>query len=76
MVRARYEVPPSVDAVTLTRLREAAREFGIDVDRAAAGTQVPQLVFFDESVDDRARGLLADEFERLRRAVECRGSAA
>ncbi len=75
-MRARYEVPSSIDALSLARLREAAREFGIDVDRAAAGTQAPRLVFFDESVDDRARALLSDELERLRRAVERQVRAA
>jgi hypothetical protein len=70
-MRARYEVGGDVDAITIARLREAARSVEIDVCRALPGVG-SRLVFLDEALDDRQRALLADAFERLRRAVERR----
>jgi hypothetical protein len=67
-MRARYEAGDEVDAMTLLRLRDAARTVEIDVARAQAGTR-SRLVFFDDALDDRQRLLLADAFERLRRAI-------
>lgn len=62
-MRAEFQLPDSVDLVTFVRLSAAAAEIGVAVtrgDRAA-------LRFVDDTLDDRQRLLLADEFERLRR---------
>ena len=68
-MRARYEVAGEVDPVTLLRLRDAARTVDVDVVRAPAGVS-SRLVILDDALDDRQRALLADAFERLRRAIE------
>jgi hypothetical protein len=75
-MRARYEVPAGeLDAVSFARLREAARTVEIEVLQVP-GIGRPQLVILDDRLDDRTRLLLADEFERLRRAVERQARAA
>ena len=68
-MRARYEVGGEVDAVTLLRLRDAARTVDVDVVRAPAGSG-SRLLILDDALDDRRRAQLADAFERLRRAIE------
>jgi hypothetical protein len=68
-MRARYEIAGDIDPVTIARLRDAARSVEIDVVRAPAGVS-SRLVFLDDGLDDRQRALLADAFERLRRAIE------
>jgi hypothetical protein len=74
-MRARYEVPTDgLDSVTLARLREAAQTVEIEVLQVP-GIGRPQLIILDDRLDDRARALLSDEFERLRCAIE-RGTGA
>ncbi len=62
-MRAEFQLPNDVDLVTFVRLSAAAAEIGVAVTR---GDRVG-LRFVDETLDDRGRLLLADEFERLRR---------
>jgi hypothetical protein len=62
-MRAEFEIGDDVDLVTFVRLSAAAAELGVVVSRGdRAG-----LHFIDDTLDDRQRHLLADEFERLRR---------
>lgn len=62
-MRAEFEIGDDVDLVTFVRLSAAAAEIGVAVTRGdRAG-----LRFVDDTLDDRGRLLLADEFERLQR---------
>lgn len=64
-MRAKFQLPNDVDLVTFVRLSAAAAELDVAVTRGdRAG-----LHFVDETLDDRGRLLLADEFERLRLRV-------
>lgn len=62
-MRAEIQLPDDVDLVTFVRFSAAAAEIGVAVSR---GDHVG-LRFIDDAMDDRARSLLADEIERLRR---------
>lgn len=62
-MRAEFQIGDDVDLVTFVRLAAAAAELGVAVTR---GDRIG-LHFVDETLDDRQRHLLADEFERLRR---------
>ncbi len=62
-MRAEFQLGHDADLVTFVRLSAAAAEIGVAVSR---GDRVG-LHFVDETLDDRQRHLLADEFERLRR---------
>lgn len=63
MMRAEIQIGGDVDLVTFVRFAAAAGELGVAVSR---GDRVG-LHFVDDAMDDRARSLLADEIERLRR---------
>lgn len=61
-MRAEFQIRDDVDLVTFVRLSAAAADIGVAVTRGdRAG-----LRFVDDTLDDRQRHLLADEFERLR----------